>query len=120
MLTARQERLVAALLGTATARAACRRAGVAERTYRQWSQLPEFREAVRAAGRAATERAWTALQGLTTRAAATLARAMRGKATPVAVKAALGVLDRAGQLVTVHDLLARVEALEASQKCPPT
>jgi hypothetical protein len=119
MLTPRQTQLVAALLTRPTVRAACKKARVSVRSYNEWAHQPEFRDAVRAAGREAVERAGVALQGLCARAVATLGRGMRGKATPAAIKAAVAVLDRAGQAATVAELLGRIEALERAQPCRP-
>jgi hypothetical protein len=120
MLSPQQQRLVAALLSTPSITMACKRARVATRTYRDWwNNKPEFRDAVRQAGRDAVARAGVALQALCSRAAVTLAKALRGQAKPVQVKAAIAVLDRAAQATAVQELTARVEALERSQPCSP-
>jgi hypothetical protein len=112
--------MVQALLTTPTVKAACKKARVADRTYRAWAAgCPAFRDAVRDAGREAVAQAGVALQALCGRAVATLGRALRGKAKPVEIKAAVAVLDRAGQAATVAELIGRIEALERAQPCRP-
>jgi hypothetical protein len=112
--------MVQALLTTSSITAACKKARVATRTYRAWAAgCPEFRDSISATGREAVRNAGIALQALCGRAVATLGRALKGKATPVEVKAAVAILDRAGQVATVEEMVTRIEALERAQPCRP-
>jgi hypothetical protein len=113
MLTPKQDRLVSALLTSGTVRAACRKAKVSERAYRRWRDQPEFRAALDAARREALKEAVGRLHGLAAPACRTLRRALRAERDADAIKAALGILDRAIRGAELLDIVQRVEALEA-------
>ncbi len=114
-LTRAQEAFLAALMTTATVRAAATEAHVAETTARRWLKLPAFQVAYRDARRQAVEQGTAALQVATSHAVSALLRNLKDSVPPaVQVRAALGVLEHAAKAIEMSDLLARIEALEAA------
>src|SRR5262249_55951165 len=95
-------------------RAACRRAGVADRTDRLWKDQPEFRTALAEAQREAWGQSVGALKGLGPLAVRVLRWLLRSDRDDVRLTAALELLDRGTKAVEVDDLMKRLEALEAA------
>ena len=111
-LTARQQRVIAALL---TARSIGEAAGIAninERTIRRWLEQPLFREALREAERAVLRNSLGRIQSLTAKAADTLESLLSAQSEPVRVAAAKEILQRAMDAAAVQELEERVERLE--------
>jgi hypothetical protein len=113
MLTERQRRLILALVSSATIRAACRKARVAERTYRRWRDVPEFKTALDAARQEAFSEGIGILKAALPRGSRVLVRCFKAKdAADVirAVKVAYDVVKAAD----MDDMRQRVEAMEAA------
>jgi hypothetical protein len=112
-LTAKQEKGIAALLSSATIKAAAESAGVAERTIHTWLTEPAFDAAYRAARRDAVKLATTRLQVASSAAVAVLCQLM-GTPNPPAVRlaAASKILELAIKSVELEDIQSRLEALE--------
>ncbi len=111
-LTARQQRVIAALL---TARSIGEAAGIAninERTIRRWLEQPLFREALREAERAVLRNSLGRIQSLTAKAADTLESLLSAQSEPVRVAAAKEILQRAMDAAAVQEWEERVERLE--------
>jgi hypothetical protein len=106
------EAAVAALLALPTVAAAAQKAGVSERTLRNWLKLPAFVSAYREARRQIVELAIGQLQRLTHQAVEALQKNLACGKEAVEVSAAFGVLDRAFKGVELVDLAERVKALE--------
>jgi hypothetical protein len=118
MLTTIQETLIGHLLTARTVRAACRKAGVSERSYRDWIKTNEFRNALRDARRESLAEAVGVLTGLMAPAATTLRKALGAKRDADRIRAALGILDRAlrgVEFVELADRVAELERLTASR-----
>jgi hypothetical protein len=95
-LTRKQEQAIAALLTANTQAKAARRAGISERTLRNWLALPRFQAAYRRARRGLVETAVGRLQAATNRAVNTLlAVAKNGSKDSDRVRAAVAILDHA-------------------------
>jgi len=116
MLTPKQTKLVACLLTGRTVKAACEKAGCSPRAARRWKDDPEFQAAWADARRAAWGEATAALQGLAPAAVRRLRALLASGKENVALRAALGLIDRAAKAVELNDLAERVEALEAGQR----
>ena len=113
-LTARQTRLLAALLTSPSLGDAAKVAGVSERTARDWRRLPHFRKAL-------ADARGEALADATTRATSALALAVgvltsimqdTEAAAGTRLAAARAVLQVTPDLLRAHDLEQRIEALE--------
>jgi len=112
MLSRLQIKAVTAILATRTLRQAAKKCGAGERTLRRWlHDRPEFRLAVRDAGREILRITVARLQGATGEAVGVLRRNLRGR-PGLAVKAAGLLLNHAGKLSQFMDLEERVKALE--------
>jgi hypothetical protein len=119
-MTNRQQKLINLLLTAKSARSACQRAGVAERTYRRWAATSAFREALAAARQAAFGDAIGLLQGLMRPAIRTLRRCLHSRRDADALKAAVAAIDRAIKGVELVDILQRLEELERRHHGPPS
>src|SRR6266849_6596310 len=105
-LTARQQRVIAALL---TARSISEAAGIAninERTIRRWLAQPLFSEALREAERAVLRNALGRIQSLTAKAADALESLLSAQSEPVRVAAAREIFQRAMDAAVVQELEA--------------
>ena len=108
----RWEKAIEALLACATHRKAAARAGIAERTLRDYLADPEFMALYREARRRIVESAIGRLQRASQRAVATLVAKLKCNDDAVAVRAAKIIVDAAVSGVELSDLAARVEELE--------
>jgi hypothetical protein len=113
MLSPQQTRMIAALLAGRRIKDACRKAGVSPRTYRDWKGQDEFRHALADAQKAAWSEATGLLKGLAPQAVRKL-RSLLNSKDEVALRTALGLLDRGTKAVEVADVLARLDVLEAA------
>lgn len=112
-LSPKQEKGIAALLSSATIKAAAEAAGVAERTIHTWLTEPAFDAAYRAARRDAVKLASTRLQVASSAAVSVLCQLMKpGNPPGVRLAAASKILDLSFQSVNIDDVLARLEAIE--------
>lgn len=113
-LTAKQQRAIDALMTERTISDAAKACGVHRRTLERWRQDATFRDALRQAGDeylAATVRRLVNLSG---RAVDVLAVGMvKADAWPARIRAADVALGRVLQLRELHELEARIAALEA-------
>ena len=107
-----QEKAVLALLTNPTIRDAARAAGVGEATLYRWLQIPEFRDAYRAARRQVVSHATARLQNAATLAVAALERNLECGNPATEVRAAVAILEHSIRAIEIEDLAARVEALE--------
>jgi hypothetical protein len=112
MLNVQQERLIVALTQSATIRAACKKVGVKERTYRLWKDRPEFSAALDACRQACFKDGLAALKSALPRAVNVLVRRFRAKRDSDAIRAARAVLDAAVKTCELFDLQSRMETLE--------
>jgi hypothetical protein len=115
----RQEQAVAALLTEPTIEAAARKAGVSERTLKEWLTRPDFAAAYGAARREVLAHAVARLQWAADLFVMVLIKNLQADRPADQIKAALGGLDRAikgGELLDVQEQLAdmkrRLEELE--------
>jgi hypothetical protein len=105
-LTRKQEATIAALLNSRTVKAAAEKAGVAERTLRNWLQIPGFAAAYRSARRQLVEQAIGRIQGATGQAVNTLLTvAKSGARDGDRVRAAIALLDHAFRGMELADVL---------------
>jgi hypothetical protein len=111
-LTARQQRVIAALLASRSITEAANVVGVNERTVRRWLEQPPFRDALHEAQRAVLRNALGRLQAMTMRAADTLESLLSAQSEPVRVAAAKEILLRAVDATAIVELEERVERLE--------
>jgi hypothetical protein len=112
MLTAGQTRVIVAILGSPTIKAACQQAKVSERAYRKWKTQPDFREALAAAQRDAWSESVGMLKGLAPQAVRQLGRLLRSSRPDVQIRAALGLIDRGIKAIEADDIMRRLAALE--------
>ena len=117
--TAKQQRLIAALLASPTTGAALSAAGVGAATLSRWRREPAFVDALSAARRELFQSGYDALLGYQTTNLATLAT-LRDDAENdgVRLRAAVALesaLVRRFELLALSDLERRIEALEGGQ-----
>lgn len=110
-LSARQEALALALASGLTARDACGRAGVAERTARTWQADPTFSGRVRQLRTDLFSEAVGRLAGQAAAAADALAALLKNKDPKVRLAAAKALLDLGPQLHEHVELAAAVDEL---------
>jgi hypothetical protein len=115
-LTRKKEQALAALLGQPTLPAAAAEAGVSERTLRAWLRQPDFAEAFARARREYLQVAISRMQRAAGTATSKLLSLLDAPDDGVALRAALGLLDRAVKGAELLDVLARLERLEQAAK----
>src|SRR5215218_5614284 len=115
-LTAKQRKVVEALLSNGEVAATSRETGVSRETIHRWLRQPAFNQAVRDAEARAVDDLSRMLVRLGRSATSTLAKAMTDATSPVAtrVRAADVALGRLLQLRELATLEARVSDLERS------
>jgi hypothetical protein len=111
-LSARQQRVIAALLASRSITEAASMVGINERSVRRWLEQAHFRDALREAERAVLRNALGRLQAMTMRAADTLESLLSAQSEPVRVAAAKEILLRAVDATAIVELEERVERLE--------
>lgn len=113
-LTAKQARLVAALMTSRTVGEAAARAGVSERTARRWCRLPAVRRALSEAQDETLKQATRRAVAAVTEAVGILQVIMSDPNASAAarVSAARCILDAAARLTETAELADRVSALE--------
>lgn len=112
-LTSRQWQAMLHLLRTGNPAETAKYVGIAERTLRKWRAKPEWREAFRQAGRAASRETAARTMSVQSEAVSTLVHAMRAERAPWPVKIqAAGKLLEHARWVGDDDLERRVEELE--------
>ena len=114
-VSAKQEKLIVALLMSATVQSAAQTAGVSEPTVYRWLRDDAaFDAAYRAARRQAVQQAVARLQQLSGYAVTTLASIATDKNAPTSsrVTAASKLLDLAVRAVELEEIEARLSALE--------
>ena len=113
-LARKQELAVAALLSSPTIGAAAEKVGVAERTLRNWMELPDFRETYLKARRKVVEQVGARIQQAGSEAVATLRGVMSDSDAPASarVTAARVVLELGYRGIELEDLSWRVGQLE--------
>ncbi len=118
-LTPKQEKLIAALLTSATVQAAAGAAGVSEATAHRWLRDDAaFDQAYRRVRWRAVQQAIARLQQTSGAAVTVLLSIAADKHAPASsrVTAATKLLDLALRAVEIEELEARLSALEASMK----
>lgn len=120
-LTAKQQKVIAALLSEPTTKQAAQSAGVNEATIWRWLQLKPFQTAYLAARRETVKQSIARLQKKTGDAVDVLSEIMQSQNVPgsVRVSAAKAVIEYAIKSVEVEDLAHRVEELEALINAKP-
>jgi hypothetical protein len=114
----KRDQAIAALLGANTITEAARAAGIGEKTLRRWLAEADFQAAYRDARAQAVTGAVGRLQGLLSKAAGTLERAMDSGSPGVEVRAAVAAFDLAYRGAELLDLAERIAALEAVKDEP--
>src|SRR5687767_14856159 len=113
-LTQPQERGIDALLTCRTLAEAAAKAGVSERSLRNWLKRPAFQAAYRSARRQIIEQAVTQLQRSADAAVKALQRNLKCGQPGNEIKAAVAVLDHSMKGVELLELEERLAALEAA------
>jgi phage terminase small subunit len=111
-LTARQRRLIGALMTSANVAAAAATAGIPERSAYRWMKQREFRAELDAATKDAIAQTVRRLASLSVAATGTLAGAMSDAPTSDRIRAAGIVLARLPQLAQLFALEDRLAAVE--------
>ncbi len=112
-LDSKRQRAVIALLTHPTISKAAAAARMGESTLRRWLRSPDFRVALRTAGREALEYAVSRLQDGTADAAEALRRNLKAGKPSERTRAAQVLLDAAFRGTEFLDLAGRLEAVEA-------
>jgi hypothetical protein len=111
MLSQKQRRLILALMQTPTIRAACKRAGICDRTYRRWRRKsPEFCAALEEVRKAAFAEGVGLIKAALPRMSGALIRCAKGGRAADRIRAVKVAFDvvRSQELV---DLRAEIQAL---------
>jgi hypothetical protein len=111
-----RERAVLALLTFPNLKTAARKAGVGVRTLKRWLAEPDFKADYAEARRRYLEAALGRLQRASGKAVSRLIQLVGSADSKVAVRAALGLLDRSIKAAETMDILLRLEQLEAAAK----
>lgn len=119
-MTAKHEKLLAALLCTPTIQAAAKGAGISESTALRYLKENEFAGAYRDARREVVSHAVTQLQSACGEAVATLREVAGDSEAPAGsrVAAARSILETSLRAIELDDISARVEALESLMVSP--
>lgn len=117
-MTAKHEKLLAALLCAPTIQAAAKGAGLSESTALRYLKENEFAGAYRDARREVVSHAVTQLQSACGEAVATLREVAGDAGAPAGsrVAAARSILETSMRAVEIDDLAARVEMLEVQME----
>ncbi len=107
-----RDRAVVALIESGTILEAAEKCGISERTLRVWIKEADFAAAYAAARRQLIDNALLTLQRASNSAAFVLIKSLKAEDANIAIRASLGILDRAVKLSELIDLAERVEALE--------
>jgi hypothetical protein len=107
----KQEQFIAELLTEPTLAKAAAKAGISQRTARNWMKQPDFTAAYRAARSRIVDDALTHLQRATGQAVETLRKLLSCKQSSTRARAALGILDHARRAVEMGDLQQQVAEL---------
>jgi DNA-binding MurR/RpiR family transcriptional regulator len=117
-MTAKHEKLLAALLCSPTIQGAAKVAGISEATALRYLKEAEFSDAYRDARREVVSHALTGLQAACSEAVKTLREVATDITAPASsrVSAAKSILEMSVRSIELDDLAARVETLEAMQE----
>lgn len=111
-LSGNQEKVLAALLATATVAAAAEMSGISERTVYRYLRDPGFRACYREARAAMMDQSVAALQKVSIEAVAVLRGAFKSENPHARIRAAKTVLDamfKGTELVDMEERLRRLE-----------
>lgn len=119
-MTAKHEKLLAALLESPTIQSAAKSAGVSDATALRWMKDAEFSTAYRDARREVVSHSITSLQAACSNAVATLCAVCDDTEAPASsrISAAKSILEMAFRSVEIDDLAARVSMLEVQMEQP--
>lgn len=114
-MTAKQEKLLSALLESPTIQSASKVAGISEATALRYMKDSEFISTYRDARREVVSHSVTSLQSACSGAVATLCAVCEDTEAPASsrINAAKTILEMSVRAVEIDDLGARVEAIEA-------
>jgi hypothetical protein len=115
-LTRKQQRGIIALLSAGTMAAAAAEVGVNETTLRRWMKEEPFAKALSEARQQSMTVALSRLQAAAGTATTGLVALLGSADENVALRAILGLLDRALKGAELLDLLPRIEKLERDKK----
>jgi hypothetical protein len=107
-----QSKAIAALLSAPTLADAANEVKVSPRTLRNWLQRPDFKAALKQAGRELLDLTMSRLQGASRDATDTLLRSLKCGVPASEVRAAGLILDNAFKVADLYQLQERVAALE--------
>jgi hypothetical protein len=114
-LTARQKRALPIVFAARTLTQGCKEAGIGRTTWWTWQKgSTAFRQALRALEDSAIKEAHARLRAGALQAQETLAKLLDSANEGIRLQAATMIL-RLGKEVVSHDLLERIEALEAGR-----
>jgi hypothetical protein len=111
-LTRKKEAAIAALLCTGTIEQAAQKAGICERTLKNWLATPDFAAAYRAARQQVVEHVVGVMQSTCMKALETLERNMSCGKAATEVVAAGKILEHSLGAVELFELAGRVAELE--------
>ena len=112
----KEEVAIAALLTENTIGEAAAKAGVCERTLKNWLVLPEFATAYRAARQEVLDRAVTRLLTVCGEAVDTLRACLTSAKPGDRIRAAVAILDHAIKGTDQLDVIERIKALEGRKR----
>ncbi len=112
MKTGTNEKLIVALLETASIRGAAAACGLSEATVFRRLQDKDFQTEYRSARRQVVERSIAELQAATGQAVETLRRNLNCDNPSVEIRAATAILDNAFRGVEVYEFTSRLEKIE--------
>ncbi len=116
MKTANREKVLSALLESATISDAAKKCGLSEKTVRRYLADAEFQKEFRAARRVVFEQNIIRLQSLHAGAVDTLERNLNCENPSVEVRASQIIIEGSRKDFETLDVLSRLEALEALEK----
>lgn len=115
-LSRKQELAISALLTCDKVAGAAEQAGVSEKTLYRWMHEPEFKTAYRTARQAVLQTSIGTLQAASSEAVATLKRNLTCGTPSTEVQAAAKLLEQCFKAAELHDVVERLEEIEAHLK----
>lgn len=112
-LTRKQEQAIAALLSCSTQAKAAEKAGISERTLRNWLAQDAFQDAFRQARRRVVDLSIGRLQRATGKAVSTLVRLLVSEHHPTRARSAIAILQQSLAGAELAELTLEMERLKA-------
>jgi transposase-like protein len=115
-ISTKQETAIAALLSASSITAAAKEAGLGEKTLRRWLKDEGFKRALDEARREVLAQTIANLLRASSRAVNVLIGLLESEAEGIRLRAALGLVDRAMEMVAYLNLETRLESVEEQLK----